>query len=218
MCHASHLLKYLLSLNPSLALVSQRDELKWSWKPGKSHPKCNHCHKLGYMIDRCYVVHGCLAQSTVVAQTAPSLSLVIGPLIHLSSMTLRNGMKNNLRHLVPLLLLHTQALCFGLTQSTYLGPWVLDFVATYHISSNKSFFSSLSTSYFVLSVTMTNCSQAPSHGVCTIHLFPSPSIDNVLYVSRSQFNLLSISCLTHSFDCVILLIKTPFSFKTGVQD
>jgi len=54
---------------------------------------------------------------------------------------------------------------------------------------------------------MTNGSKVSSHGVGTIHLFPSLSIDNILYVPESPFNLLSISRLTHSLDCIIFFIK-----------
>jgi len=53
------------------------------------------------------------------------------------------------------------------------------------------------------SVTMANGSRVSSHGVGTINLFPSLSIDNVLYVPESPFNLLSINCLTRSLDCII---------------
>nr|KYP55406.1 hypothetical protein KK1_001618 [Cajanus cajan] len=42
----------------SSTLVSQHDDRQRSRKPGKSHPKCDHCHKLGHTIDCCYVLHG----------------------------------------------------------------------------------------------------------------------------------------------------------------
>jgi len=54
---------------------------------------------------------------------------------------------------------------------------------------------------------MANGYRVPSHGVGTINLFPSLSIDNILYVPESPFNLLSISCHTRSFDCVISFTK-----------
>jgi len=54
---------------------------------------------------------------------------------------------------------------------------------------------------------MDNGSRVSSHGVGTIHIFPSLSIDNVLYVPSSTINLLSINCLTRSIDCVISFIK-----------
>nr|KYP52255.1 Retrovirus-related Pol polyprotein from transposon TNT 1-94 [Cajanus cajan] len=54
---------------------------------------------------------------------------------------------------------------------------------------------------------MANGSCATSHGVGTVHLSPSISIDNVLYVSESPFNLLSLSRLTRSLDCLISFTK-----------
>jgi len=123
----------------------------------------------------------------------------------LFSMNFLNGMRI-VRTLVPWLLLLIQVhLLF--THSTSLGPWVLDLGATYHLTSIKSFFSSLSTMGYLPSVTMANGYRVPSHGVGTINLFSSLSIDNVLYVPRSPFNLLSISRLSRSLDCVISFTK-----------
>ena len=92
-----------------------------------------------------------------------------------------------------------------ITHSKSLGPWVLHTGATDHIIGNKFFFSSISTFDYLPSITMANGSRVWSHGVGTIHLFPSLSIDNVLYVLRSPFNILSISRLTHSLVWVKLL-------------
>ena len=66
-------------------------------------------------------------------------------------------------------------------------------------------FSSLSSTNSLPSVTLADGSRVSSHGVGTgtVKLFPSLTIDNVLYVPGSPFNLLSISCLTRSLDCVV---------------
>lgn len=91
----------------------------------------------------------------------------------------------------------------SLTHSTSFGPWVLDSGVTDHISGNKSFFSSLSTMSYSPSIIMAIGSKVTSHGDGNINLFPSLSIDNV----RFPFNLLSISHLTHSLDCIISFPK-----------
>jgi len=98
---------------------------------------------------------------------------------------------------------HTGTSFVGITHSNSLGPWVLDSGATDHITGNKSFFSSIFTSSYLPSITMANGSRVSSHGVGTIHLLPSLSIDNVLYILGSLFNLLSISRLTRSLDCLV---------------
>ena len=54
---------------------------------------------------------------------------------------------------------------------------------------------------------MANGSKVSSHGVGTVHVFPSLPIDNVLYVPGSPFNLLSINRLTRSLDCIISFTK-----------
>ena len=58
---------------------------------------------------------------------------------------------------------------------------------------------------------MANGYRVPSHGVGTISLFPSLSIDN--FVPGSPFNLLSISRLTRFLDCVISSIKDFVSLQ-----
>ena len=64
-------------------------------------------------------------------------------------------------------------------------------------------FSSLSSLNPLPYLTLDDGSRVSSHGVGTVKLFPSLTIDNVLYVPRSPFNLLSINRLTRSLDCVV---------------
>jgi len=54
---------------------------------------------------------------------------------------------------------------------------------------------------------MANGSKVSSHSVGIVHLFPSLLIDNVLYVPESPFNLIFISRLTRSLDCIISFTK-----------
>ena len=60
---------------------------------------------------------------------------------------------------------------------------------------------------------MANGYRVPSHGVGTINLSSSLSIDNVLYVPGSPFNLLSISHLTRSLNCVISFTKDSITLQ-----
>jgi len=46
-----------------------------------------------------------------------------------------------------------------------------------------------------------------------IHLLPSLSIDHVLYLPRSPFNLLIISRLTHFLICVLSFMKDFLSLQ-----
>jgi len=54
---------------------------------------------------------------------------------------------------------------------------------------------------------MAGGSRVLAHGIGIVNLFPFLSINNVLYIPWSPFNFLSISCLTHSLDCVISFTK-----------
>ena len=92
---------------------------------------------------------------------------------------------------------HTGSHSTCLSQSASL---VLDFAAIDHIFGNQALFSSLSTFGYLPAVTLANGSKTQSQGVGTAHPLPSLSVDSILYVPRSPFNLLSISHLTHSLD------------------
>jgi len=98
---------------------------------------------------------------------------------------------------------HTGTSFAGLTESSSLSPWVLDSGVTDHIIDNKSLFSTLSFHNPLPSITLVDDSRVSSHGVGIVDLFPSLTIDNVLYLPRSPFNLLSISRLTGSLDYVV---------------
>ena len=182
----------------SSVLTSQQDDRNRSRKPGKGRPKCDHCGKL--------VVH---SDPPPRSTTVDLLHLIPQGILPFS-MTFSNGMKN-IRVLVPLHLLASVARIgtsfVGLTHSNSLGPWVLDSGATDRITGNKSLFSSLSCPDHLPSVTMANGSRVSSHGVGTVNIFPSISIDHVLYVPMSPFNLLSVSRLTRSLNCIISFIK-----------
>jgi len=98
---------------------------------------------------------------------------------------------------------HTSNSFVSLSHSSFLGPWVLGSRVIDHIIGNKSLFSSFSTFNYLPFVTMVNGSQTKSQGLRTVHSFSSIFVDHVLYIFGSPFNLLSISYLTYSIDCVI---------------
>jgi len=192
----------------SSPLVSQRDDRTRSRKPSKGRHKCDHCGKLGHKIDRCYALHGRPPKTNVVVQATlvpPTMDRTSGPPAIFNEFLKWYEDRQNSGSTASVT--HTGISFARLTYSSSLGPWVLDSGATDYITGNKSFFSSLSTFGHLPSITMANGSKVSSHGVGTVHFFPSLPIDNVLYVSGSLFNLLSISCHTHSLNCTISFIK-----------
>ncbi|XP_027912144.1 uncharacterized protein LOC114171132, partial [Vigna unguiculata] len=200
----------------SSVLVSQRDDRNRSRKPGKGRPKCDHCGKLGHKIDKCYALHGRPPRSAVVVHSdPPPRSATVDPA---SSDTAGHPAifndflkwyeeRQSSSFTTSGSVARTGTSFVGLTHSDSLGPWVLDSGATDHITDNKSLFSSLSCPDHLPSVTMADGSRVSSHGVGTVNIFPSISIDHVLYVLGSPFNLLSVSRLTRSLDCIISFTK-----------
>ena len=98
---------------------------------------------------------------------------------------------------------HTGNSSVCLSQSSSLGPWVLDSGASDHVSGNTNLFSSLSTSGFLPTITSANSSQTRSEGVDTVQILPSLYVTSVLYVPNCPFNLLSVNRLTRSLDCIV---------------
>ena len=210
---SKHITDIPLSVDDSFALTSQRYDCTRPSKLGKRRHKCDYCGKLGHKLIGVMPYMAVLLNLLRLPKMFPC-TLLPWTLLHLIylvnlqfSMNFLNGMRV-VKTLVPLLLLHieVQLLLALLTQNS-LGPWVFDSSATDHITGNKYFFSSLSTFGYLPTITMANSSRVSSHGVGTIHLLPSLSIDSVLYVPGSPFNLLSNNRLTCSLDCVISFTK-----------
>jgi len=215
MCPSKHATNISINhVGDSSALVSQRDDYTHPPKIGKGRHKCDHCGKLSHKIDMCYVLHGRPRKSTTIVQTAsPVQPYTVDPI---PSNTSRHPIicneflkwyedrQNSSSTASIAHTTHIRTSFAGITHSNSLGPWVLNSGATNHITSNKTFFSSISTFGYLSSMTMAKVS---SYGVGTINLLPSLSIDNVFYVPGFPFNLLSITRLNCSLDCVISFIK-----------
>ena len=76
----------------------------------------------------------------------------------------------------------------------------------------------MSTFGYLPTITMANDNNVSSHGVGTIHLLASLSINNVLYVPMSPFNLLFINRLTRSLIVLFILPKMLFVYRTKIRD
>jgi len=200
-------------VDDSSTLISQRYDRTRPSKSGKGPHKCDHCDKLGHKIDRFYALHGRPLRSVTVAQNVPVQHSTLDPTssdISGQPAILNEFLKwyedrQNFGSTASIA--HSGTPFVGLTHSNSLGPWVINSGVIDHITGNKSFFSSLSTYGYLPTITMENGFRVSSHGVGTTYLLPSLYIDNVLYVLGYPFNLLSISHLTPSFDCVISLTE-----------
>ncbi|XP_073224771.1 uncharacterized protein [Cicer arietinum] len=151
----------------------------------KPRPKCEHCHRLGHTIDRCWKLHGkpspsinaTQLDSSATIQTTPSPQ---GSLSHPNSSS-------------PTSVAHTSNSSIYLSHSSSLGPWVLDSGASDHVTGNKGLFSSLSASGFLPTITYANGTQTRSQGVGTVHILPSISVAYVLY-DRNSRRTIGVGC------------------------
>ena len=78
-----------------------------------------------------------------------------------------------------------------LSQSSSLGPWVLDSGASNHISSNPHLFSHFNNSTSLPFVTLANGSKTNARAIGGAKPLPNMSFDSVLYIPQCPFNLVS---------------------------
>ena len=91
-----------------------------------------------------------------------------------------------------------------LTHTSSLVAWILDSSASNHIYGNKDFFSSLTTTSTLPTVTLANGSQTMAKGIGLAHPLPSLPLTFVLYTPECPFNLISISKITRTLNCSII--------------
>ena len=108
---------------------------------------------------------------------------------------------------------HTGNSSVCLSQSSSLGPWVLDSGASDHVTGNKNLFFFLSTSGFLSTITSANGSQTRSEEIGTVQILPSLSVTSVLYVLNCPFNLLSVSRLTRTLDCIVTFTNSNVTLQ-----
>ena len=83
------------------------------------------------------------------------------------------------------------------------APWILDTRTSYHISSNKDIFSSLTFPSLLPIITLANGSQTIAKSIGSACPLPSLPLTSILYVPDFPFNLILISKLTRDLHCVL---------------
>nr|CAN62254.1 hypothetical protein VITISV_023170 [Vitis vinifera] len=136
----------------SSVLVSQTSFRGRSGNRGRGQrPHCTYCNKLGHTRDRCYQLHGRLPRTTHVAQSSdpqspqpPSSSTSQGISLtdseyddYLRYQATKSAFVDSVAQ--------TGNVSTCLTHTSSLGPWILDSDTFDHISGNKDFFSSITT-------------------------------------------------------------------------
>ena len=95
-------------------------------------------------------------------------------------------------------------------QSSTVGTWVVDSEASDHISGNKSLLSDIVYSQSLPAITLANEIQIKPKRVVKAKPISSVTLDSVLYVPGSPFNLAFVSRLTKSLHCSITFFDDFF--------
>ncbi|RVW83299.1 Retrovirus-related Pol polyprotein from transposon RE1 [Vitis vinifera] len=165
-------------------------------------PHCTYCNKLGHTRDRCYQLHGRPPRTAHMAQSSdpqspqpPSSSTSQG--IFLTDNEYDDYLRYQATKSASVAQTGNVSAC--LTHTSFLGPWILDSGASDHISGNKDFFSSITTTSALPTVTLANGSQTMAKGFGFAH-----PLHSVLYAPECPFNLISISKITRTLNCSII--------------
>nr|CAN74795.1 hypothetical protein VITISV_041690 [Vitis vinifera] len=160
----------LIGFRPDLESV--RDQILAS-PSVPSLDDCTYCNKLGHTRDRCYQLHGRPPRTAHIAQSSnPLLSRLDSTASSTSQSITLIGSDYDayLRYqaatstfVASVAQTDNVSVCF--TQSSSLGPWILDSGASDHISGNKHLFSSITTTSALPTVTLANGSQTMAKGI-----------------------------------------------------
>ncbi|RVX20875.1 Retrovirus-related Pol polyprotein from transposon RE2 [Vitis vinifera] len=146
-------------------------------------PHCTYCNNLGHTCDRCYQLHGRPPRTA----TWPSHLILSLPVL-------------------PHLRVFPSLTMSMMTISAIKPP---NSSAFNHISGNKDFFSSITTTSALPTVTLANGSQTMAKGFGLAHPLPSLPLHSVLtspfcpLYPEYPFNLISISKITRTLNCSI---------------
>ena len=88
--------------------------------------------------------------------------------------------------------------------------WVLDSGGSDHVTGNSSIFSELSPPKYPYYITVADGSKVEATSVGKVSPIPSLSLSSVLLIPNCPFNLISISKLTRSLNCVITFTSDSF--------
>lgn len=203
-------------INSLASLGNNQNYFRWGSSNFKPRPKCDHYNRLGHNIDRWWKLHGRPPRQVNATQIDQSYTLQTSHSLQnfTPSMSFFSGGVRLIKTLVPwLLVAHTSnsSVCFS--HSCPLSPRVFDSGASDHVTDNKGIFSSLSSSGFLPSIANANGSQTQSQGIETVQILSSLDVTYVLYVSNCPFNLLPVSRLTRSLNCLITFTNTNVTLQ-----
>lgn len=167
--------------------------------------KCSHCNGTNHVIETCFKLHGYPdwhpKGKTITPLSSNSKSDGLsskGNVATAAGFTVESGMSNSV----------TNPHVF--TRNT---DWIIDTGASDHMTYDPNKFSRFSPNCSKTVITNANGVSSPVVSVGTVPLSPSLSIYDVLLVPSLNCNLLSVSQLTKSHNCVVLFFLTYCIFQ-----
>lgn len=182
----------------------------------RPRPKCEHCNRLKHTIECCWKLHGRPPCQVNATQIDHSNTLQISPSIQSYTPSYNDFIRwfqNNQNPGSTTSIAHIGNSFICLSQSSSLGPWVLDCGVSNHVIDNKGLSHSLSTSGFLPTITSVNGSQTQFEGIGNVQILPSLFATYVIYVPNFPSNLLPVSRFTHSLDCIIIFTNINYTLQ-----
>ncbi|CAH1412736.1 unnamed protein product [Lactuca virosa] len=170
-------------------------------------PTCQFCGRLGHIEDKCWKKHGRPAAPPTQPNQSTSGSIHAIALTQIVNMS-TSDYEAFQRYKAAQQSIHTVIGSSGthsafVTQGKSMGPWIVDSGATDHLCGNKHLFSKLTCSDSLPPIMVADGNKTSVNGVGSAQPISSLSLDSVLYVPKSPFNLVSVSRTTKKHSCSI---------------
>ncbi|GLU12107.1 hypothetical protein SLE2022_288130 [Rubroshorea leprosula] len=202
--------------NPS----SNVQRTNYNSKPKRGRPYCDHCQKLGHTKDHCYVLHG--FPSTLRANHVQATSVVNSPTIA-PPLTLEQY--NQLVSLVgsnsnPLQLGNSSTsastnFAANLASKHFFDSqtWIIDTGATNHMTCSVHNLSNPISTPYLSPVTLPTGESASITHIGDVNLSTSFTLKNVFCVPSFKHNLLCVSALLSTLNCIAIFTPSLCYFQ-----
>ncbi|RDX87989.1 hypothetical protein CR513_30468, partial [Mucuna pruriens] len=187
------------------AMVASRGRGR-NGRGGRGKLICSHCEKEGYLQNRCYDLIGWPDKTA--SSDIPSNGRTSSQLISDEEYQELLRLKSN-NHSQSSASPSVSTACISHSMESQ-GSWIIDSGASDHISGHDSVFSSISSPEFPHFISLANGSKMVSQGVGQVSLSSSISLNSMLYIPRCSYNLISLSQLTRSLNCLVTFYADSF--------
>nr|CAD1832754.1 unnamed protein product [Ananas comosus var. bracteatus] len=162
--------------------------------PKKGIRKCIYCNSDNHLIETCFKLHGYLEwhPKGKSRSTTGSSKNNLAPTTNAGLMA-KSGISNS---------------AYSSSVLTWTSDWIIDTGATDHMTCDRSKFTNLLSNNSKPVITNANGISSLVTEMDVVLISPSLSISNVLFVPSLNHNLLLVSQLTKSHNCVVIFFPT----------